>query len=243
MSAVRLGALGTICPHGPVSRNRATEAASESFARAAVDQHSVRVCGDPAKSLHALGVRRSWVYGCVRSAGVCQMTEDERQRFVSQCVPTRADFEALAARLGVKPLPARKVGLVCARKAHKMQRVITRWNGAETINDARPGDFIVTNLAADGKPLRDADRNLNTYVVRVERFAELYEPTGERARVGMIYRAKGVVHAIKLDNGFDILAPWGERQCADSGFLLLNGDEVYGNHAETFAATYEVLAP
>jgi hypothetical protein len=48
-----------------------------------------------------------------------------------------------------------------------------------------------------------------------------------------------VVDAIRLPGGFDIAAPWGERQQAPSGYLILSGGEVYGNNAETFAATYE----
>lgn len=169
------------------------------------------------------------------------MADDQIQRFVSQRVPTRADFERLATDLGTEPVRARKRGLICARRARAPRRVVTRWNGTETVNDAQTGDYLATNLAPDGKPLRDRDRNLNTYVIRSDRFPELYEATGQRVRWGAIYRAKNVVQAIKLDNGFDIVAPWGERQCADTGYLLLNGDEVYGNHAETFAATYEVL--
>jgi len=37
-------------------------------------------------------------------------------------------------------------------------------------------------------------------------------------------------------------APWGERQRARAGYLLLNGTEVYGSNATTFAATYQVIA-
>lgn len=163
-------------------------------------------------------------------------------RFVSDTVPTPDDFKQLAERLGVRPLDARKTGLVRARSLQKAQRVVTRWNGAETANDAHPGDFAVTNLDAEGEPLRDAGGNTNTYVVRAERVHELYEPADKRTRAGGVYRAKTVVKAVKLEEGFDILAPWGERQRADRGYLILNGKEVYGNHADTFEATYEILA-
>ena len=56
-----------------------------------------------------------------------------------------------------------------------------------------------------------------------------------------MYRAKGVVSAIALPGGFDIVAPWGERETAPAGYLLLNGTEVYGCNQETFVATYEVV--
>ena len=39
----------------------------------------------------------------------------------------------------------------------------------------------------------------------------------------------------------EAVAPWGERQTAPDGYLILSGRQVYGNHAETFAATYEVV--
>ena len=45
--------------------------------------------------------------------------------------------------------------------------------------------------------------------------------------------------ALSLPGGFDIVAPWGERQTGASGYLLLNGDEVYGISRDAFEATYE----
>jgi hypothetical protein len=86
--------------------------------------------------------------------------------------------------------------------------------------------------------LRDRESSLDVYVIAADRFASLYEPTGERSDLGAIYRAKGVVDAIRLTGGFDIAAPWGERQHAPDGYLILNGGEVYGSNAETFRATY-----
>ena len=82
---------------------------------------------------------------------------------------------------------------------------------------------------------------MNVYVIAAERFAGLYEPTSENSEHGLIYRAKGVVSVLSLPGGFDIVAPWGERQRGASGYLLLNGDEVYGSSREAFDATYEVL--
>ena len=45
-----------------------------------------------------------------------------------------------------------------------------------------------------------------------------------------------------LPGGFDILAPWGERQTGAAGYLLLNGTEVSGSSWDAFAETYEILA-
>lgn len=170
------------------------------------------------------------------------MADVSDKRFVADEKSTPADFKRLAERLGLQPLRARKVGLVAARRADQSERVETLWNGKETTNAAAPGDWIVTNLASDGKPLKDASGHLNIYVISAARFDDLYEPAGKTMPLGKIYRAKGIVRVIPLPGGFDILAPWGERQQAVQGYLILNGDEVYGNNAETFEATYEVLS-
>src|SRR5262245_41543714 len=156
---------------------------------------------------------------------------------------TPADFKRIAKGRGRRRLRARKIGFVAARKAKKPEVVETRWNGQETTNRARLGDWIVTNLDPQQKPLRDDEGNVNRSVNLADGFAELYERTEGRNAYGAVYRAKGViVDAIFLPGGFDIVAPWGERQTAPSGYLLCNGTQVYGNNAETFQATYEVLA-
>ena len=152
---------------------------------------------------------------------------------------TPADFADAAKQLGTAPLRARKVGYVAARKATRKEVVETRWNGKETTNTAEPGDYIVTNLSPLRRPLHDSDGHLNIYVISADKFATLYEPTAETSEEGDVYRAKGVVSALPLPGGFDILAPWGERQTGSAGYLLLNGNEVYGANAQAFDATYE----
>lgn len=169
------------------------------------------------------------------------MADPSGVRFVTEEKSTPADFERLAARLGVRPLRARKVGPVAARRAEASERIESRWNGKETSNVAKPGDWIVTSLAPDGTPLQDREGHHNVYVIGAARFADLYETLGRSTPQGEVHRPKGVVRAIELPGGFDILAPWGERQQAPRGYLLLSGQEVYGNNAETFEATYEVL--
>jgi hypothetical protein len=160
-------------------------------------------------------------------------------RIEADTVLTPDDFHHIARHLIRPVLRARKVGYVAARPASAGEVVETRWNGKVTTNTARAGDWVVTNLTAQREPLRDRAGNLDIYIIAADRFAGLYEPTGEDGEIGTIYRAKGVVDAIRLPGGFDIAAPWGERQQASSGYLILNGGEVYGNNAETFAATYE----
>jgi hypothetical protein len=165
-------------------------------------------------------------------------------RLESAKVLDPADFHAIAARGRIEPMRARKTGLIAARRATRAQTVETRWNGKETSNRAAAGDWIVTSLSPARKVLRDADGHKNTYVVPGSRFGDLYEPLRGKqiARLGKVYRPKGIVTALRLSGGFDILAPWGERQTAAAGYLILNGADVYGNHAETFEATYEALS-
>jgi hypothetical protein len=152
------------------------------------------------------------------------------------------DFQSIAALLKQRPMRARKVGYVAARQAESCEIIETRWNGTETVNTARPGDWIVTSLSPGRVPLRDRRGSLNTYVIAAEKFAHRYEATGDRIEVGTVYRARGTVDALLFPAGFDIVAPWGEHQQAPAGYLILNGDEVYGNNAETFAASYEAIA-
>jgi hypothetical protein len=163
-----------------------------------------------------------------------------RKRLKSTQVLTPADFRAIAAVLGRVPIKARKIGFVAAQKAGRSKTVETRWNGKETSNKARAGDWIVTSLSPRRHALRDSEGRVNTYVVLAERFRELYQPTRAKplGKLGAVYRASGVVSALWLAGGFDIVAPWGARQTGAAGYLILNGEDVYGNNAETFRASY-----
>jgi hypothetical protein len=164
-----------------------------------------------------------------------------RARLVSDSKLTVNDFGRIAQELGIVPMRARKIGLIAARLAEEDTVVETLWNGRETRNTAHYGDWIVTNLDQRGVALRDQDGNTNTYVVEADTFADLYERMGQSNDFGEICRSRSTVLAIKFDGGFDILAPWDEGQRASSGYLLLNGKHVYGNSAEPFEATYEIL--
>ena len=87
----------------------------------------------------------------------------------------------------------------------------------------------------------DAEGSVNTYAIKPEKFTQLYEPAAGVTEYGSVFRARGVVEALFLSGGFEIKAPWGETQRAKAGYLLLNGDEVYGNNRDVFDATYAVL--
>ena len=163
-------------------------------------------------------------------------------RLISTDNLSAADFAAVASATGATPMTVRKIGFVAARQSMVQERVETHWNGAETVNSAQPGDWIVTNIDAKGAPLLDQQSNLNRYVISSARFPELYTETGRMTEHGAIFKAKGTVQAIPLPGGFELIAPWGEQQRAEAGYLLLNGTEVYGNQKETFERTYQLAS-
>ena len=163
-------------------------------------------------------------------------------RLEADAVLTPSDFQSIAKTLGHPPLRARKIGYVAARRAEKSEVVETRWNGKETTNTARVGDFIVTNLSPKCQPLRDGDGHMNVYLIAAERFPQLYEPAEGKSEHGAVYRAMGVVSALPFPGGLDISAPWGERQTTSAGYLLLSGEDVYGISQGAFEETYEVMA-
>lgn len=164
-----------------------------------------------------------------------------KYRLVADVKLGSADFASICGGMRRRPLQARKVGLVAARCATTPESIETRWNGKETSNIAGIGDWVVTSLSPKGEPMRDAEGNANTYVIRAETFGRLYQRIGSASGDGDIYRSGHVVQATLMELGFDILAPWGERQTAASGYLVLNGEEVYGNNRETFEAAYEIV--
>jgi hypothetical protein len=172
----------------------------------------------------------------IESAGIF----GRKKRLVAPSQLAEAEFRKVADQIGRKAFKARKLGLVAARRAVETA-IETRWDGKETTNTARPGDWIVTNLSPEARVLRDNEGNENTYVVEADTFPGLYEPAGGQSKFGQIFKAKSTVDALYLSGGFDILAPWGEKQTAREGYLLLNGKDVYGNNAKTFDATYEVI--
>ena len=175
---------------------------------------------------------------------VTRTSHDDSSWRLASSAPLSADsFRAIAAEIGARPVRARKIGRIAARRATSPEHVETRWNGKETEAEAAIGDWVVTALATDGTLLRDAGGNPNVYVIKADRLPELYEPEidAPSTRNGDVYRPKGIVDAIRLRGGFEIFAPWGEMQRAPDGWLLLNGSEVYGNQTETFAAGYAIV--
>lgn len=166
--------------------------------------------------------------------------EKAQPRLICENTLSRDDFARIAADLGVQPLKARKIGFIAARRAVASIKIETHWNGKETEGIAEPGDWIATNMTPQRTLLQDEAGHLNIYIIKPDRFDDLYARDKGANAQGAIYRAISEVRALFLAGGFDIEAPWG-RQNASAGYLLDNGKEVYGNAKETFEATYQAL--
>ena len=166
---------------------------------------------------------------------------DDATDLVASGKLTPAAFETIRSMVRARLVTARRIGFVAARQATRDEPVETRWNGKEANDVARPGDWIVTNMSADRAILRDRAGSVNTYVIRRDTFVRLYDRDTGETEYGAIYKSKSVVEAFLLPGSFEILAPWGEIQRGARGYLVKNGDEIYGNNRETFEATYEVV--
>jgi hypothetical protein len=162
------------------------------------------------------------------------------RRIVSSEPLSTEDFDQIADEMGVVPKIAHKLASVAARRATRRQQVVTFADGEETVNEAAPGDWVVTSLTTDGELLRDGEGRLNQYVIGPEKFADLYQATRDSTHYGTVYRPRNAepVEVLRFAGGFDIAAPWGERQQGGSGYLLRNGRDVYGNQARAFERTY-----
>jgi hypothetical protein len=80
-------------------------------------------------------------------------------------------------------------------------------------------------------------------VISSGRFPELYKRAKGEGSDGpfFVVRERVTVDCLHFPAGVDIVAPWGERQQLGAGYLLRNGDEVYGNEARSFEGTYEFI--
>jgi predicted acylesterase/phospholipase RssA len=165
------------------------------------------------------------------------------RHLTSTAILTASDFDALAKELSVVPLDAQKFGFVAARRAERPERVETHSEGHETTNIANVGDWIITNMTPHGEALRDSAGRLDTYVIKGDDFERLYVPVHRQSEFGALYGAKGAVSAIELPGSFDILGPWNERQKGKAGYLIRNGDQIYGIEKSVFHRTYDIHGP
>src|SRR4029453_8575219 len=97
-------------------------------------------------------------------------------RLVAEAALNEADFRDIARAVGATPMRVRKTSPIAARQATTGERVETQWNGSETINPPKPGDWVATNLTADGRVLRDGAGHANHYLISADDFPTLYAP-------------------------------------------------------------------
>ena len=170
-------------------------------------------------------------------------------RLVSTRLLTKQDFGAIAKHLGVKPVRARKIGFVAARKAEVEESVTTLYNGKESQKTAQLGDWIVTNLKPDGNFVRDKDGNVNTYVISADSFPKLYklkeaEKEGQASYgYGAVYEAISEVDAIRFAGGLELIASFGPQTIGDAAMLQFNrsNEQVFGNAEGSFRDTFVIL--
>ena len=154
-----------------------------------------------------------------------------RARFVDRKDP------ALAAVLATAPIFC-KQGTVTARQATRTEEVVTVLaNGVtETVNTARPGEWIITNPGGE------------QYVLENAKFLARYEAT----EIPGTYRALGYCRAVRNPFGraIEIMASWGEPQAGDAQCWIADVCDVEGQcegepyliESEAFAATYAPAA-
>lgn len=136
----------------------------------------------------------------------------------------------------------RKVQPVLARQVNQPQEVDTiTQDGLETVNRARPGDFIVKNMTEAGEK----------YVLGADKFEEKYKYMGPEQDGWGKYQPLGRVIAIELNaeslknigmpEEFKFVASWNESMIAKAGdFLACPADysEVYRIARQEFFETY-----
>jgi len=102
------------------------------------------------------------------------------------------DFDAIADKVsefGIKPFRAIKSAPVAARRVPENRpsfKVVTHYNGVETRNVAKPGDWIVTSLDLNERIMRDAQGHKNVYVIKPENFDRIYERRNAANEDGLI---------------------------------------------------------
>ncbi|HVY02291.1 MAG TPA: hypothetical protein VG983_01440 [Caulobacterales bacterium] len=133
------------------------------------------------------------------------------------------DFSNAPVYRKVAPLKASQIKIAARRR-----EVVTHINGEEeTRNVARPGDIIVTGVRGE------------RYVMTPRHFKALYEKDPDRAGR---YRAKTKVRALKLTENTELMAPWGEKQRARKGGVVVQRigrpRDIYLIEAKAFRETY-----
>lgn len=152
---------------------------------------------------------------------------DKLQRFFDGSSDNPAIDYFLKALDAEKVIFYNKVGDVQAAKALVETRVVTIIDGEqETVNTAKPGDYIVTGARGE------------KYVLAPEKFENRYKHKG-----GNVWSATGGCYAVQYEGPtIAFKAPWGEDMiCNDQDYIcstVLTGDDVYRIERLAFLETY-----
>ena len=136
----------------------------------------------------------------------------------------------------------KKIKKVFARKAKSVEQIITTTSdGRETINSAKPGDYIVKNQTGAGEEYVLAPSKFRTRYVYKKRskagFSE-YDPTG---RIHAIEVNKRLLKKFGVKLRFYFEADWGSKMVVkEKDFLAcpVGGEEVYRIARKEFFETY-----
>jgi len=152
------------------------------------------------------------------------------------------DFEWITRDLdqhGLQRRQARKTGMIRASRAVGGEQIEAHsTDGFQGFSTAQPGEFIATKIDRDLQVVRNPEGKLDQWVIKPERFYELYTPASSTDPE--LFQPKGkVIEVLPFEGGIDIVAAWGEHQAIENGYLVRNGDDVYGVNAAWFHATYD----
>ncbi|MDZ4841438.1 MAG: hypothetical protein SH859_04720 [Hyphomicrobium aestuarii] len=154
------------------------------------------------------------------------------------------DFEWITRDLdqhGLQRRQARKTGTIRATRAVGGEQIEAHsTDGFQGFSTAKVGEFIATKLDRDLQVVRNPQGNLDQWVIKPEKFDELY--TAASATDPELFQPTGkVIEVLPFEGGIDIIAAWGEHQAIGNGYLVRNGDDVYGIDAATFHTTYDFV--
>ena len=154
------------------------------------------------------------------------------------------DFEWITRDLdqhGLQRRQARKIGMIRATRAVGGEQIEAHsTDGFQGFSTAQAGEFIATKIDRDLQIVRNPEGKLDQWVIKPERFYELYTPAS--ATDPELFQPKGkVIEVLPFEGGIDIIAAWGEHQAIANGYLVRNGDDVYGIDAATFHSTYDFV--
>lgn len=139
----------------------------------------------------------------------------------------------------------RKFRPVLARKAKTGERITTNTaDGAETTNEAEPGDYLVQNTTEAGEQYLIPEETFSTkyrFLRPAEDGFDQYQPTGE---VMALELTSERLHELNWPKEFEFLAKWEEPmrlKAGDFAATPLDFSEIYRIARKEFFETYQLV--